>query len=51
MEVDEVKRKKRLAWYLQKRRWTVNDNWKHIIFSHESQVIIRQNSAQEVYRQ
>lgn len=50
MVVKEVNRKKRLTWCLQKRRWTVNDNWKHIIFSDESQIVIGQNNRVYVWR-
>ena len=40
MVVKEINRKKQLTWCLQKRRWTVNENWRHIIFSDESQIVI-----------
>jgi len=35
-----VNRKKRLAWCLNKRRWTVNGQWDKVIFSDESQIVI-----------
>ena len=48
MVVKEINSKKRLTWCLQNRRWTVNENWRHIIFSHESLIVIGQNN--QVYR-
>lgn len=42
MVVKLVNRNNRLAWGLQKRKWTVNDNWKRIIFSDEPRVVIGQ---------
>ena len=51
MVVKEINRKKnRLTWCLQKRRWTVNENWRHIIFSDESQIVIGQNNRVYVWR-
>ena len=50
MVVKEINRKKRLTWCLQKRRWTVNENWRHIIFSDESQIVIGQNNRAYVWR-
>lgn len=57
MVVKEANRRKRITWCLQKRRWTVIDNWRHVIFSDESQIVIGQNnrvyvwrSSQEAYR-
>jgi len=38
--IREVNRKKRLAWCREKRRWTVNGNWKRVIFSDESKIMI-----------
>ena len=38
--IREVHRKKRLAWCREKRRWTVNGNWKKDIFSDESKIMI-----------
>ena len=50
MVVKEVNRKKRLTWCLQKRRLTVNEYWRNIIFSDESQVVIGQNNRVYVWR-
>lgn len=50
MVVKEINRKKRLAWCLQKRRLTVDQFWKNIIFSDESQVVLGQNNRVYVWR-
>ena len=51
MVVKEINRKKkRLTWCLQKRRWTVNENWRHIVFSDESQIVIGQKNRVYVWR-
>ena len=50
MVVKEINSKKRLTWCLQNRRWTVNENWRHIIFSDESQIVIGQNKAVYICR-
>ena len=40
MAIKEVNRKKRLSWCREKRRWSVENNWKKIIFSKESKIMI-----------
>ena len=40
MVIKEVNRKKRLSWCREKRRWSVENNWKKIIFSKESKIMI-----------
>ena len=57
MVVRGMNRKKRLLWCLARRRWTVENDWKQVIFSDESQIVIGQNnqvyvwcSTNEAYR-
>jgi hypothetical protein len=50
MVVKEINRKKRLTRCLQKRRSTVNENWRHITISDESQIVIGQNNRVYVWR-
>ena len=44
MVVREVNKKERLAWCLERRRWTVNLHWNQVIFSDESQIVTGQNN-------
>jgi len=46
-----VNRKKRLAWCLNKRKWTVNGQWDKGIFSDESQIVIGNDSRVYVWQQ
>ena len=48
--IREVNRKKRLAWCREKRRWTVNNNWKKVIFSDESKIMIGHDERVYVWR-
>jgi transposase len=50
MVVEEINRKKRLAWCLLKRRWSVEQNWKPVIFSDESREVLGQNNPVYVWR-
>lgn len=50
MVVREVNRKKRLSWFLEKRRLTVDQQWNKVIFSDESQVVIGENHRVYVWR-
>jgi transposase len=43
-------RKKRLSWCLQKRWWTVERQWKNVIFSDESQVVVGGDNRVYVWR-
>lgn len=40
MVVREVNKIKRLSWCLERRRWTVNQNWSGVMLSDESQNVI-----------
>ena len=48
--VKEGNRKKRLSWCRIKRKWTIND-WKRVIFSDESKVMIGHDECVHVWRQ
>ena len=48
--IREVNRKKRLSWCLEKHRWLVNGNWDKVIFSDESQIVIRNNNRIYIWR-
>ena len=48
--IREVNRKKRLSWCLEKRRWLVNGNWDKVIFSDESQIVVRNNNRLYIWR-
>ena len=48
--VKSVNRKKRLAWYLNKRKWTVNGQWDRVIFLDESHIVIGNDSRVYVWR-
>ena len=50
MVVRGVNRKKRLSWCLARRRWTVENDWRQVIFSDESQIVIGQNNRVYVWR-
>lgn len=50
MVVREVNRRKRLSWCLARRNWSVQNEWKQVIFSDESQIVIGQNSRVYVWR-
>lgn len=50
MVVKEANKKKRLSWFLERRRWPLNHNWKGVIFSGESQIVIKQNKGVYVRR-
>ena len=41
--IKEVNRKKRLSWCWEKRRWSVENNWKKYIFSDESKTFLDVN--------
>ena len=43
-------RKKRLAWCLNERKWTVNGPWDKVIFSDKCQIIIGNDSRAYVWR-
>jgi transposase len=47
--IKEVNRKKRLAWCRGKRQWTV-DNWKRVIFSDESKIMIGHDERVRIWR-
>jgi hypothetical protein len=47
---DRSKKKKRLSWCLERRRWTVNLHWNQVIFSYESQIVIGQHNRVYVWR-
>ena len=50
MVVSEVNRKKRLNWCLEKRRLSVDQYWKTVIFSDESQVVVGDDHRVYVWR-
>jgi len=50
LTVSLVNRKKRVAWCRSKLCWTVNQNWKKVIFSDETQVVIGNNQRVYVWR-
>lgn len=43
-------RVKRVRWCREKRNWTVQGNWKHVIFSDESQIVIGDDNRIYVWR-
>lgn len=45
MVVREVNRRKRLSWCLARRNLSVQNEWKQVIFSDESQIVIGQNNV------
>ena len=50
MTVKDDNRKKRLAWCREKRRVTVENFWKKVIFSDESKIMIWHDSRVLVWR-
>ena len=48
--VKEVNRKKRLSWCKKKRRLTVENYWKRVIFSDESKIMVGHDSRVYVWR-
>lgn len=48
--VKEVNQNKRLSWFLKKRRLTVNQYWRNIIFGDESQVVLSHQYRLYVWR-
>ena len=48
--IQDVNRKKRLSWCLEKRKWLVNGNWDKVIFSDESQIAIGNNNRIYIWR-
>ena len=50
MVIKEVNRQKRLSWCQEKQRWSVENNWKKIIFSAESKIMIGGNERVYVWR-
>lgn len=50
MVIKVENRKKRLAWCLQKRKWSVEEQWKKVIFSDESQVVMGNDGRVYVWR-
>ena len=50
MVIKEMNRKKRLPWCREKRRWSVHNNWKRIIFSDKSKVMIGHDERVYVWR-
>ena len=47
--VREVNKKKRLSWCHEKRRWTI-EQWKKVIFSDESKVVIGKDQRIQIWR-
>ena len=43
-------RVKRVRWCMEKRNWTVRDNWKNVIFSDESQIVIGGDQRVHIWR-
>lgn len=50
MVIRTENKRKRLSWCLERRRWTVENNWNSVIFSDESKVVIGENSRVYVWR-
>ena len=50
MGIREVNRKKRLQYARGKVHWTVDRNWKHVIFSDEMTIVIRRDGKIKVWR-
>lgn len=50
MVVREVNRRKRLPWCLARWNWSVQNEWKQVIFSDEPQIVIGQNNRVYVWR-
>ena len=50
MVVRDVNRKKRVRWCKERKNWTVDNEWKKIIFSDESQIIIGTNNRVYIWR-
>lgn len=48
--IKEVNRKKRLSWCREKRRWSVENNWRKIIVSDESKIMIGHDDRVYVWR-
>ena len=50
MVVQEVNRKKRVKWCKQQRSRTVDNYWKKVIFSDESQIVLGTNNCVYIWR-
>lgn len=48
--IKEINRKKRLAWCQGKRQWSV-ENWKRVIFSDESKIMIDHDERVRIWRE
>lgn len=48
--IREVNRKKRLSWCREKRKLTVGNYWRKVIFSDESKIVVGQNSRVYIWR-
>ena len=48
--IREVNRKKRLSWCREKRKLSVDNHWKKIIFSDESKIVVGQDSRIYIWR-
>ena len=50
MVVRKVNRKKRMDWCRSRLHWTINNQWKHIMFSDEMMIVLKPDGKLKVWR-
>ena len=48
--VSKIKRGKRMKFFWEKKAWSINENWKKVILSDETQVVIGKNRKIYIWR-